>query len=103
MPKPITIAVLLILKRGELDRALADYNKAIELDPNYAEAYNNRGITWLRLQEWENFRSGFLAARDVGIDIAIRFRNVCGSVANFERITGIQLPADIAAMLTPSS
>ena len=89
--------------KGELDRALADYNKAIELDPNYAEAYNNRGITWLRLQEWENFKSGFLEARNVGIDIAIRFRNVCGSVANFERITGIQLPADITAMLTSSS
>ena len=56
---------------------------------------------WLGLQEWENFRSDLSAARGGGIDIAIDFRNACGSVTNFEQITGIQLPADIAAMLTP--
>ena len=56
----------------------------------------------LALEEWENFRSELSAARDVGVDIAISFRNIFGSVANFERITGIQLPPDIAAMLTPN-
>ena len=30
-------------KKGNPDRAIADYNKAIELNPNDAEAYNNRG------------------------------------------------------------
>ena len=70
---------------------------------DYAEAYRNRGMMWLYLQRWENFRSDFSAARDVDIDIAIGFRKAFKSVANFERRTGIQLPADIAAMLTPSS
>jgi len=28
---------------GDIERALADYNKAIEIDPGYAKAYNNRG------------------------------------------------------------
>jgi tetratricopeptide (TPR) repeat protein len=27
---------------GNYEQAIADYNKAIELDPNYALAYNNR-------------------------------------------------------------
>ncbi|MYG06771.1 tetratricopeptide repeat protein [Candidatus Poribacteria bacterium] len=90
-------------KKGELHSAIVNFTKAIELDPDYTEAYINRGITWLYLQEWEDFRSNLSTARNVGIDIAIGFRNACGSVANFERITGIQLPADIAAMLTPSS
>ena len=87
-------------KRGELNSAIVNFTKAIELDPDRADAYYNRGIMWLNLKEWQNFRSGFLDARDIGIDIAIIFRNAYGSVANFERITGIQLPADIAAMLT---
>ncbi len=41
------------LKRGEdfagahqYDRAIADYNTAIQLKPDYAEAYNNRGFAY---------------------------------------------------------
>ena len=87
-------------EKDELHSAIFDFTKVIELDPDDAEAYYNRGMMCLFLEEWKNFKSGFLDARNVGIDIAIRFRKVCGSVANFERITGIQLPADITAMLT---
>jgi tetratricopeptide (TPR) repeat protein len=29
--------------KGDVDRAIANYDQAIKLDPNYAEAYNNRG------------------------------------------------------------
>ena len=90
-------------EKGEYDLAIKDYTMVIKHQPDYANAYYNRGISWLYLREWENFRSDLSAARDVGVDIAIGFRNLFGSVANFERITGIQLPADIAAMLTSSS
>ena len=31
------------LDQGDLDAAIQDYDKAIELDPQYAKAYNNRG------------------------------------------------------------
>ena len=31
-------------RAGNLDQALADYAKAIELDPKYADAYYNRAI-----------------------------------------------------------
>ena len=33
-------------RKGNLDRAIADYNAAIELDPNNTVAYNNRGNAW---------------------------------------------------------
>ncbi len=32
--------------KGDYDRAIADHNKAIELDPRYAKAYNNRGVDY---------------------------------------------------------
>ena len=31
---------------GEYDRAIADYNQAIRLDPKGAKAYYNRGMAW---------------------------------------------------------
>jgi tetratricopeptide (TPR) repeat protein len=34
------------LAKGELDRAIADYNHAIELDPKFAIAYNGRGSAY---------------------------------------------------------
>ena len=31
---------------GDLDHALADYDEAIRLDPDYAEVYRERGWVW---------------------------------------------------------
>jgi tetratricopeptide (TPR) repeat protein len=39
--------------RGDLDRALQDYNQAIELDPRNAGAYVNRALALTRKGEWE--------------------------------------------------
>jgi len=35
------------LRKGDKDKALADFNKAIQLNPNYAEAYYNRSVVYL--------------------------------------------------------
>ena len=42
----------LLLKKGDLDGALADLNKTIELAPQFAKAYGDRGI--VRLMRGEN-------------------------------------------------
>jgi tetratricopeptide (TPR) repeat protein len=34
---------------GEKQEAITDYNEAIRLNPNYADAYNNRGNTYQNL------------------------------------------------------
>ena len=39
-------------ERGECDRAVAAYTRALELNPVYAEAYNNRAYVRMRQQEY---------------------------------------------------
>jgi tetratricopeptide (TPR) repeat protein len=35
-----------IREQKQYGKAVADYNKALEINPNYAEAYNNRGFVY---------------------------------------------------------
>ena len=90
------------LKKGELDNAIKDCDKAIQLQPDSVKTYNNRGEAWLHLQKWEKAKSDLMTAKDMGADIIASFHIDYESVENFEQKTGIQLPEDIAALLTPS-
>ena len=83
------------------NQAIEDFTKAIQLDKRLVNAYNSRGIVWLFLGNWDNAGADLSAARSMGVDIVANFCSSYGSVADFEQMTGIQLPADIAAMLTP--
>ena len=37
---------VVFLKQGQNDRAIADFNEAVERDPNFAKAYCNRGVAY---------------------------------------------------------
>ena len=52
--------------KGEYDRAIADYDRAIELVPNDATAYNNRGVAYGKKGDYDR------AIRDY--DQAIRLK-----------------------------
>ena len=88
-------------KKGDVDRAIEDYTKAIEHKPDLADAYNNRGEARLHLGEWEKARLDLTVAVAMGINIINVFCNDYESVPDFERRNGLKLPADLAAMLTP--
>ena len=83
------------------DRAIVDYTEAIALNPNYTEAYYNRGVAWLRQKEWEKARVDLTTTRNMGTNIIVLFRNSFTSVASFEQRNGVKLPEDLAEMLTP--
>jgi tetratricopeptide (TPR) repeat protein len=39
--------------RGDLDRAIADFDQSIKLDPTFAKPFNNRGAAYLRKGEYD--------------------------------------------------
>ena len=89
------------MAKGDHHRAIQDFDKAIALKPDLANAYTNRSVTWLFLKEWDKARSDLTTARNRGVDIAKLFSSTFGSVSNFEQQYHVQLPDDIAEMLTP--
>ncbi|MYE90072.1 tetratricopeptide repeat protein [Candidatus Poribacteria bacterium] len=87
---------------GAFDRAIADYNTVIKKKPSFAASYYNRGIAWLHLEEWGKARSDLMEAKNMGINIINLFGNGYESVSHFEGINRVELPEDIAEMLTPT-
>ena len=88
-------------KIGDYNRAIQDYDKAIEIQPDNAKIYYNRGEVLLHLNEMGKAKADLITAKEMGVDIIVGFSNDYESVADFEQKTGIQLPEDIAEMLTP--
>ena len=55
-------------KNGEVELAIEDFTQAIELKPDYAEAYYYRGGAWLRLENREKAEVDLSVARDLGMN-----------------------------------
>ena len=54
--------------QGEHDHAIEDLTKAIELKPDYANAYYFRGRVWLAnftKKRWQEAKSDLTAAKDM--------------------------------------
>ena len=47
------------LNLNQYERAIQDYNKAIQLNPNYFEAYNNRGWAYYCLKKYQQALKDF--------------------------------------------
>ena len=75
MPKLITIAAMLIVIKGDFDRAIADFNRAIELKPDYAEAYNNRGNAYSDKGDFDHAIADFSKAIELKPDFPIAYNN----------------------------
>lgn len=90
------------LSKGEIKLAIEDSNMAIKLNPELDSPYYTRGVAWLHLQEWDKATADLNVVKNKGLDITALFHNEYGNIAIFEQKTGIQLPTDIAIMLTLS-
>ena len=49
-------------RRGDRDKAIADYTEAVRLDPEYAVAYCNRGLAYSKKGDHDEAIADFTAA-----------------------------------------
>ena len=59
-------------KKGQYDKAISDYSKAIEINPKYAKAYNNRGIAHAIRGQYEKTISDYNKAIEINPRYASR-------------------------------
>jgi len=62
-------------RKGENDRAIADYNEALRLDPKYAIAYNNRGLAYSEKGENDRAIADYNEALRLDPKYAIAYNN----------------------------
>src|SRR5262249_20139860 len=55
----------LYLAHAETDRALADYDQAIRLNPKPAWHYHNRGLAHARKEQWDRAIADFAKAKEL--------------------------------------
>jgi tetratricopeptide (TPR) repeat protein len=55
--------------KGQYDKAISDYTKAIEINPRFAEAYNNRWGTYFHKGEYEKAWDDVYKAQNLGYKV----------------------------------
>ena len=85
--------------KGDLARAMQDYDQALRIRPN-KEAFGNRGVALLRRSEWDQARSDLLKASNMGSDLTKLIPGGPEAVAEFQNSLNMELPKDIAEMLS---
>ncbi len=65
----------LLLEEKKYEEALSDFNKAVELDPNFAQVYNNRGALLMDLNRYEESKKDFDRAVALQPQFAFAYNN----------------------------
>lgn len=63
------------LKRKDYDRAIENFTKAIQLNPKYSEAYNNRGIAFVAKGNYEKALADYNTAIELNPEFFYAFIN----------------------------
>ncbi|CAN5454720.1 hypothetical protein BH10PSE11_BH10PSE11_19800 [soil metagenome] len=77
--------------KGDLDRAIADYDAALKVEPAYAEALNSRGMAWRAKGDRRRALSDFDAALRLKPDFEAARANRKSLFSEIER-AGAQMP-----------
>lgn len=66
----------LFLDRSEYDRALADFNEALQLRPGYAKPLSNRGTVYQRLGQYRDAARDYIRAIEIDADHLNAYNNL---------------------------
>jgi tetratricopeptide (TPR) repeat protein len=90
--------------KGDFNGAIADYNRAIDLNPNLAEAYNNRGLARSHQQDFNGAIADYNRAIELNPNLAEAYNNrgltrshqqdFNGAIADYNR--AIELNSNLA-------
>jgi tetratricopeptide (TPR) repeat protein len=57
------------IKKWQYDRALSDFNKSTEIDPEFVEAYYHRAVVYFLLEEYDKSLLDVIKAQQLGYQI----------------------------------
>lgn len=84
-------------RKGQIDKAISDFNDAIRLDPNNAAAFNNRGSIYSKGDQYQRAIANFDEAIRLKPDYAVAWYN--RSIAKQEIGDGPGADTDLSAAL----
>ena len=61
--------------KGNYDRAIADYNKALQINPEYAETYFNRGVAHSLKGDYDRAIEDYTKALQINPQFAVAYLN----------------------------
>ncbi len=89
------------LDKGDYDGAIADYNRAIELNPKYASAYNNRGNAKSNKRDYDGAIADYNRAIELDPKYAFAYSNRGSAKSNKRDYDGAIADFDRAIELDP--
>ena len=75
-------------KQSDYDRAIEDYNRAIDLNPDHAEAYSNRGLVCEIKGDYDRAIEDYNKAIELKPDLAEAYSSrgrVCHKQGDYDR------------------
>ena len=74
-----------LLEEGQYDLSINCFNKAIEINPRFAEAYNNRAVAYFYKRDYEKAWDDVYKSQNLGYKVHPRFLNVLRQASGREK------------------
>ena len=79
--RPTIISALLTIKKVSYDLAVQEYNKALEINPEFFEAVNNRGLAYYEKGEFDHAISDYTKALEINPPYDMAYYNRANAYA----------------------